>query len=156
MAQPKFEFRLEALLTVRKNVEQEKLRKFAAVQQEIAAQKRMIEQVRDQIVAENRTLTGKELTGKLDMAYIAHEKRYVGNLQVKILMGLQKLAGMEQSLVTARAELLEAARQRKVIEKLREKQLARWRAELDRKETAQMDEIGTQLTIRRAAEEAAR
>ena len=155
MAQPRFEFRLEALLTVRKNQEQEKLRVFAAIQQEIAAQKRTIELTRDQIVAENRTLTGRELTGKLDMAYIAHEKRYVGNLQMRIIMSLQKLAVMEQKLAGARAELLEAARQRKVIEKLREKQLARWRAELEKKETAQMDEIGTQLTIRRAAEEAA-
>lgn len=155
MAQPRFEFRLESLLTVRRNTEQEKLRKFAKAQQDVAAQKRMIEQTRDQIVAENRALSGRELTGKLDMAYIAHEKRYVGNLQVKILLGLQKLAAMEQVVAAARAELLEAARQRKVIEKLREKQLARWRAELDRKENAQMDEIGTQLTIRRAAEEAA-
>ena len=35
--------------------------------------------------------------------------------------------------------------QRKVMEKLRERQYQRWRAELSRRELAEMDEIGMQL-----------
>jgi flagellar export protein FliJ len=70
---------------------------------------------------------------------------------VKIVLGMQKLAAMETTLNAARAELLAAARDRKVIERLKEKQLARWRAEQERKEAALLDEIGTQLAIRNAA-----
>jgi len=138
----KFEFRLEALLTQRERVEKEKQRRVAAVQQEIQAVMRTIQDIHARIKAENRTLGAKELTGKLDMQYIAHEKRFVGNLQLKAIAEIQKLGGLETALAGARTELLAAARHRKVIEKLREKHLARWRAEQERKEAAQMDEIG--------------
>ena len=144
----RFEFRLEALLAHRQQIEKEKQRRVAAVQQEIQAMVRHIQETQARIAAENRTLGSKELVGSLDMQYIAYEKRFVGNLQVRIVLAMQKLAGMEQQLNGARAELLAAARDRKVIEKLKEKQLARWQAEQDRKEAALMDELGTQLAMR--------
>ena len=82
------------------------------------------------------------------MAYIAHEKRYVGNLHVRIALTMQRLAEVEKTLAAARAGLLAAAKCRKVIEKLRERQFARWRYEQDRKEAAELDEIGTQIALR--------
>lgn len=156
MAVARFHFKLEALLTHRQQVEKEKQRKLAVIQQEIQALTRQLQETQARIAAENRTLTATQLTGSLDMQYIAHEKRYVGNLHVKIVLGMQQLAAMEPKLSLARAELLAAARDRKVIEKLRENQLARWRAEQDRKESALMDEIGTQLARRHSLEETAR
>lgn len=150
MAVAKFHFKLEALLAHRQQVEKEKQRKLAAVQSEMQAVTRQLQETHARIAAENKSLTASHLTGKLDMQYIAHEKRFVGNLQIKILLGMQKLAAMEKTLAAARAELLAAARDRKVIEKLKEKQLARWRAEQDRKEAALMDEIGTQIALRNA------
>src|SRR3954471_15513935 len=151
MPSPRFKFRLEALLTHRQQVEKEKQRRVAQVQQEVQAVVRGIQETQARISTENRTLGAKELTGRLDMQYIAHEKRFVGALLVKISLAMQKLAGMEQVLAAARAELLAVARARKVIEKLRDKQLERWRTEQDRKEAANMDEIATQLAIRQGA-----
>ena len=150
----RFDFKLEALLTHREHVEKDAQRRMAKIQQEIQALVRQIQETRTRIVAEDRTLGTKELTGVLDMQYIAHEKRFVGNLHIKVMLSMQKLAGMEQSLNSARAELLAAARARKVIEKLKEKQFARWKLEQDRKESAAMDEIGTQLVIRNLAQQA--
>jgi flagellar FliJ protein len=147
----RFEFRLEALLTHRRQVEKDKQRRVAIVQQEIQVIVRQIQETQARIVAENRTLGAKELTGPLDMQYIAHEKRFVGNLHVKIVLAMQKLAAVEQTLAGARAELLAAARDRKVIEKLREKQWARWRADQERKEAAVIDEIGTQIAMRQGS-----
>lgn len=149
---PRFKFRLEALLTHRQQVEKEKQRRVAQLQQEVQAVVRGIQEAQARISAENRTLGVKELTGKLDMQYIAHEKRFVGALQMKISLAMQKLAGLEQTLAAARAELLTAARARKVIEKLKDKQFQRWRAEQERKEAAGMDEIATQLALRNVTE----
>ena len=70
---------------------------------------------------------------------------------MKIALTLQLLSATEKKLAVARVELLAAARNRKVIEKLKEKQLARWRAEQDRKEADLLDELGTQLTLRQQA-----
>jgi len=149
----RFKFRLAALLTHRQQVEKEQQRRVAQIQQEIQAVVRHIQETQTRIAAENRTLGVRELTGRLDMQYIAHEKRFVGALAVRISLAMQKLAGLEQTLAAARAELLAAARARKVIEKLRERQWARWRMELERKEAAVIDEIGTQLAVRQGAEE---
>jgi flagellar FliJ protein len=148
MAQPRFEFRLEALLEHRRRLEKDEQRKVAVIQQEAAALVRQIQDAQAQIVAQNRTLATEKLVGVLDLQYIAHEKRFVGNLHLRVLLTMQKLAGVEKKLAAARAELLKAARARKVIEKLREKQFQRWLAELERKDAAAMDEIGTQLAIR--------
>jgi flagellar FliJ protein len=156
MAQRKFHFRLEALLTHRTMVEKEKQRRVSQIQQEIQSFVRQLQEAQERIQLENRNLSAHELVGKLDMQFIAHGKRYVGNLHVKIILGMQKLSGMEQMLAGARAELLEAARSRKVIEKLKEKQLIRWRAEQDRKEAALLDEIGTHLSLRQQREIAER
>ncbi len=154
MAQPKFVFRLEALLDHRKMIEKEHQRKVAAIQQQCQALVVQINQAQQQIAEQNRALADQQLLGSLDMQYISHEKRFVGNLHMRIVLTMQKLAALEQTLAAARAELLEAARSRKVIEKLREKQQRRWLEELERKDAAAMDEIGTQLALRHAAEEA--
>ena len=149
---PRFHFKLEALLTHRRQIEKEKQRRVAQVQQEILVVRRHIQEAQALIHTENQSLGAKELTGRLDMQYIAHEKRFVGALTVRIVLALQKLAGLEQVLAAARADLLAAARARKVIEKLREKQYARWRLELERKEAAVIAEIGTQLAVRRGGD----
>jgi flagellar FliJ protein len=146
-----FEFRLEALLTHRAQIEKDKQRRLAQVQQQIQAVVRKIQEAETRIREENRTLGAKELTGALDMQYIAHEKRFVGALTMRIVLARQEIAALEQTLMAARKELLTAARARKVIEKLKERQLARWRQEQERKESAVMDEIGTQLAVRSAS-----
>lgn len=137
----RFEFRLEALLGVRRAAEKEKQRLVGAARQEIQALFRLIQDIQARISAENRSLGARELTGRLDMQYIAHEKKFVANLQMKAAAEMKKLSGLEQALAAARAELLTATRARKVIEKLRERHLARWRAEQDRREAAEMDDI---------------
>jgi len=156
MAVARFHFPLEALLTHRLHVEKEKQRKLAEVQNEITTLTRQLQETHARIAAENRSLTANQLTGTLDMQYIAYEKRYVGNLHVRIILGMQKLVALESKLAAARAELLAAARDRRVIEKLKEKQLARWREAQNKKEAALMDEIGTQLSLRHSAESAER
>ncbi len=153
MAQPKFHFRLEALLEHRRQIEKDQQRHLAVAQQEIQKLFAIIQAAQQRIVAENRALTTTQLTGNLDMAAIAFGKRYVGNLHMQIALTAQKLGAAEQKLAVARAGLLEAAKARKVIEKLREKQHARWLEELERKDAAQMDEIGTQIAMREALAE---
>jgi flagellar FliJ protein len=144
----RFVFPLEALMEHRLQIEKEKQRKVAEIHQQAQLIVRQIQETQARIAAENKTLTTEKLTGTLDMLYIAHEKKFVGNLHVKIVLAMQKLAGVEQTLAAARAELLTAAKSRKIIEKLKEKQLAKWRAEQERIDAALMDEIGTQLAVR--------
>jgi len=56
----------------------------------------------------------------------------------------------------AQAALAEAAKQRKIIEKLKEKSFERWRADVARKEMMETDEIAMQMSYRNAVEDEAR
>jgi len=152
MAEPRFNFRLAPLLEHRKHLERDRKRKVAEIQQEINRLVSKVQSAQQAIAGENFTLTSERLAGKLDMAYISHQKRYVGSLQMLIMVTLQQMAAIERTLQAARKELLDAARARKVIEKLRERQFQRWLAEQNKKEAATIDEIGTQLAVRRMIE----
>ncbi len=138
---------------MRKEAEKEKQRKVGRIMQEeseIMAKIRGMEQtIRDQ----TRFLATQKLTGTLDLTYITQGKVYVGNLNLRIIQAVQQLAAVKQRLKLAQAELLDAARAKKVLEKLKEKQYRRWQEDLARKEAAFMDEIGTQLALRRMNEE---
>lgn len=149
MAQPRFDFPLQPLLEHRKQLERDKQLAVAAVQARINKLVAKIEGAQQAIAGENFRLTTEQLAGALDMAYIANQKRYVGSLRMLIASTAQQLAGVEREMAAARAELLEAAKARKVIEKLRDKQHQRWLDEQNRKEAAALDEIGTQLAIRK-------
>lgn len=150
MATPRFEFRLEVLLQHRLRIEKERQQKVAEIQQQVQLIVREIQEAQARIAEENKTLAAQKLIGVLDMQYIAHEKKFVGNLHMKVVMSMQRLMGVEKQLNAARAQLLIAAKSRKILEKLKEKQHALWLTELERKEAAMLDEIGTQNAIRQA------
>src|SRR4051812_8993345 len=92
-------------------------------------------------------LRTNRLTGQLDMAFLAAHRRYVLAMQRKALELAQKMAAQQLVVDAARARLAEAAKQRKIIEKLRERQHDRWKAELSRKELEQLQEVNMQLAL---------
>jgi flagellar export protein FliJ len=67
-----------------------------------------------------------------------------------------KIVAAQRDVHVARASLAEAAKHRMVLDKVREKQQARWREELDRKELAQLDEVGMQMSVQRMLDQAER
>jgi flagellar FliJ protein len=148
----RFDFKLESLLELRRQTEQQRQLAVAKVQQQIDGLRRQIQQTQIAIAKQNRTLVVEKLLGRLDLSYIANEKRFVGNLQILIAQTYKKLVAAEQEMIAARGKLMEAAIARKVIEKLREKQFGRWKLEQDRKEAAAADELGTQVALRNVIE----
>jgi flagellar export protein FliJ len=60
----------------------------------------------------------------------------------------QKMALVQREIDRARSALGEAAKQRKIIEKLRERQLQRWKMQRTRAENEELDDIGMQLAYR--------
>jgi flagellar protein FliJ len=87
------------------------------------------------------------------MAFLTAHRRFLNATQRQAIMIAQKMAGIQQKIEEARKHLLEAAKQRKIVEKLREKQFERWKAESQRKEMLAADEAATQFSFARAGEE---
>ncbi len=143
---PKFVFQLEGALRQRKQLERMKQRELAV---QVAEMNRLTEQLR-QLESTVQTATSdvrtNRLTGVLDMAFLAGHRRFMIATQRQSMQMVQRMALQQKQIDEARSVVAEAAKQRKIIEKLREKQFERWKTELSRKELADADEVAMQLS----------
>ena len=140
-----FRFQLEGVLRHRKNIERDRQRRVALIQNQmnqLQAELRRLDQEAQDATAE---LRGSRLTGTLDMSYLAAQRRYMAAVQRKAMSVVQRMALVQRDLDEARKALAEAAKRRKVMEKLRERYFQRWLEALNKKEMDAMDEIGMQL-----------
>jgi len=150
---PRFEFKLEGVLKHRCNVEHQRQRELALVQgrmQTLQDQLRKLDLAVRQSTADLRR-TG--LVGRLDMSYLAAHRRFMISMQKQAVTLAQKIALEQRHVDEARLALAEASKQRKIVEKLREKLLQRWLEALNKRELEQTDEIGMQLAVRRLRED---
>ena len=149
----KFVFQLHAVLRHREIVEQEKQRAFAAAAAAVTAAKGELKRLDESVQQALADLRANHLTGSLDLSFLAAHRRFMLAMQRQGLVLMQKLQEAQKKVDAAQAELAEAAKQRKIIEKLRERQLARWAAEVNRKEAAQLDEVATQMTYQNSVDD---
>jgi flagellar FliJ protein len=141
----RFVFRLETVLRQRKRAEQEAQRELAHRQAKLVGLQNDLQSLDQALRKASEDVRDNHLTGTLDLNFLTAHRRFVNAMQRQGLNLVQKIASAQRSVDEARGLLAEAAKQRKVIEKLREKQFARWNDEQARKETAAMDEIGSQI-----------
>ena len=143
---PKFKFQLEGALRQRKQLERMKQREMAIVQAEMNRLQEQLRALDSTVQTATADVRTNRLTGVLDMAFLAGHRRFMIATQRQSMELVQKMALVQRQLDEARAAVAEAAKQRKIIEKLREKQFERWKAELSRKELAEQDEVSMQLS----------
>jgi flagellar FliJ protein len=141
-----FRFKLEAVLRHRTLIEREKQRLYALA---LAAFK----ELEDQLKALNQTMQTSNddirqnrLVGRLDIGFITAHRRFLLGMQRKAIELVAAMNKAQQEVDRTRQALAEAAKARKVLEKLRETQKQRWQEELSRKEMIAADEVAMQLT----------
>jgi flagellar FliJ protein len=83
------------------------------------------------------------LVGRVDLTRVGQFARYSGHAATRARQIVVKLAGLEKQIEDARQALLDATKQRKSLELLRDKHEAQWRYEQDRRETNELDELAT-------------
>ena len=149
---PRFKFQLEGVLEHRKNLEEEKQRALAGLLAEMQRLKNDLAELDQSARVAVADLRENRLTGQLDLSYLAAHRRFTGSVQRKALALVQKMALVQREIDQARAALAEAAKQRKIIEKLRERQLERWTSQQHRQEMDELDDIGMQLAFRQLGE----
>src|SRR5438034_4362874 len=145
---PKFIFNLEGVLRQRKHVERQKQRELALRLHALSEAEAELGRMRESVAKSNDELRQNHLTGALDMSFLSAHRRFLLAMQRQSIAIAQKIAAAQQQVDEARKAVAEAAMQRKIIEKLREKHHQRWLDELNRKELVEQDEIGMQLSYR--------
>ncbi|MEM7626406.1 MAG: flagellar export protein FliJ [Planctomycetota bacterium] len=144
---PKFSFRYEALLRHRRNIEDRCQRRLA---EHVRTQMIMTEQLRgmQQSIVDSKRDLGGALVGKIDLSRVGEFTRFNAQSAVRGRQLVQRLAELEPQIDSARQQLLRATQQRKALELLRERDLEQWRRDMDRKETAELDELSAQAYTR--------
>lgn len=142
---PKFVFQLDGVLRQRTHVEQQRKRELAAVQTQMAALDAELRALDASVRAAEDDLRQNRLVGRIDLAFLAAHRRYAFAMQRKAMGVAQKMAGVQVQLDKAQRNLAEAAKQKKILGKLRERRFARWREEIERRDLVEMDEIAMRL-----------
>jgi flagellar protein FliJ len=141
----KFIFKLDGVLRHRQNIEHQRKRELAVIQTQMTALDNELRAMDASVRASVDDLRNNRLIGKLDLAFLAAHRRFALAMQRKAIGIAEKMAAVQVQVDRAKRNLHEASKQRKILEKLRERLLMRWREELERKDVAEMDEIAMRL-----------
>ncbi len=139
----RFTFRFDTMLKVRRQREDQHKRV-------VAGRLRQITQVHEQIGAIDRQIqdeigavrAGQE-AGTIDIQQVMRHRSWLSHLHRGSLEAEGRLRFLEARLAQERAVLTEAVKQRRILDKLKERQWRRYRQEEDRRETRESDELTT-------------
>ena len=102
-----------------------------------------------QMISESKRELSESLTGKIEINRVAEFASYSGQTTLRGHHLVVKMAELEKHITVARKRLLEATKERKALELLRDKQRDEWMYEQNRKEVNELDEIATQKFARK-------
>ncbi len=137
----KYRFRLEPLLNVRKHVEKQRQKELASAVLQVGFQKAHLDNLaakRVETTESQRQIQG----GKLSVYQLQTYSRYFVLLKKETLAGQELLRGFERDADNKRRKLIEAAKQRKIYEKLKETQQTKFYKTFSDAEKKEADEIG--------------
>ncbi len=142
-----FRFRFEILLAHRRREEER-------CQRELATQLRKQMVMRGQLssmqtdIDEARRDLGGALVGAVDLTAVRGFTRFTAQTTVRGRQLVERLAQLEHLIAYARKQLMEAVRQRKALDTLRERDREAWQMEQRQAEQAQLDEQAAQAWAR--------
>lgn len=148
----RFRFRLETVQRLRKQARDAQRRAVAEAAQAVGAIEdrilRLTLQLNDTLDGARETLR----TGRLDLASLRGHELYRGWVHRRIAESYTELACRRSELDVERAKLVEASKQLKVIEKLRERRWRGYLTDVAREEQVTGDEAAVQAYLRRRRE----
>lgn len=133
---------------MKKQAEEEKKRIVGSLTSEINTYQQQALEINQMIIEQGNVLKQKLSCGDVDTGWITYYQRYVTDMRREISRKIQKVAEIQKKLQRARIELANAAKETKMLEKLKEKQYNEFMANIELKEKKELDEIGGQLYIR--------
>lgn len=143
----RFRFSLQKLLDFRRRQEDEKKADLARVQGRINRQQGLINDLKDR----RKRMAGPrpDAPAVLSARETALRSMLFIGIDGRITSARKKVEGLQPELQQATGAYMEARRNRRVIERLREKKEAEFKQEERRRENRQLSEISEQQYIRR-------
>jgi flagellar export protein FliJ len=137
----KFKFRPEVILKLREQREQMARRNLAQAQSAVTEIQQRMQGLRGQLDDQTAMVRQGVLTGTVDVQYMSLYRRHMMALHRELIHQAQTLQQAAGQLQQARTEVVDASTQRKVMSKLKENLFDRYKAELERQERVELDEM---------------
>lgn len=147
----RFVFRLQPLLRARRRAEQARQRAVAEVVRERLDLEDQLRRRQEQITQGKQAL-GDRLVGMLDVRLLRDQAGATMLYLRKARQLALELAGTHRRLEAAREELIEATKRRRALDLLRDRRFEQWKADLDKADTAALDELAVIAAARRERE----
>lgn len=133
-------FSLETVLTHRKHIEDALQKEYVKGKKELLMEEEALARLEDTALQLLAELQEKQQDGATVSDILLYEG-YLKQISINRGRHIRSIHEMKGRLRQKLSELIEAVKARKILERLKEKELARWRRELDRKEQIFMGEI---------------
>jgi flagellar FliJ protein len=145
----KFQFRPATLLKIRENTRDERRSELADVQRtdaELENRLTRLEKEQEQLRNECRKAVGP---GMLDLSRLVESQRYAVTLRDRQMELIEQRRTLAEEIERRRQALIEADREVRMLEKLRENQLQTHQQHEGRQESKRLDEAALQTTAGR-------
>ena len=142
----KFKFRLESLKKIYEQREEKAKKELALCMRELKLCKNHLSALKSICLSINEDLQKKK-TGKVNMQIVLVTESYLRALKEKINLKNEEKKQIEAQVQVKRLELNEIMKQRKILDKLKEKQLKTYLIEANRLEQKVLDEIATNIFL---------
>ena len=136
----KFVFRLETLLYHRRSIEERERIKFSRIRGELLAELDHLETLQAKH-AETRSELALKKSGECDSREISWFYRFLDRLSLEMAVARERIAQLERELEVQKQIMIEASRDKKMIENLRLKKEKEFLVSLERQEQKSVDEI---------------
>ena len=145
----KFHYRLQTMLKLKEHQERQKQKEHAQALEQVYRQKDKLKAIDS---SRNTALNfqRQRLQSRLSIATMLTCSRYLLKLKGDTMLGREALNGLEREAEKKRLNLVEASKQRKIYEKLKDKQKERFYSEYERRDAIELDEIALTSHAHRA------
>jgi flagellar protein FliJ len=144
----RFHYRLEPLLRIKSHHEKQRQKEHATALMQVLRQKEHLTEIeadRQTTIDHQRAISG----GSVSAYRLQVATRYLLKLKRDTLTGEELLKGLERETERRRLRLLDATKEKKIFEKLKERQRDQFIAEFERAEMKELDEIATRAYVGR-------
>ena len=140
-----FRYSMESVLDYRKNIEEDEKQKFSQLQREYITQDSILKDVEEKSKKAKDSL----FKGKQDTIGLKKLQQYIEFLSQRIQLQKQSLEQLKLDLDGKREEMVFAQRDRKIIEKHKEKSFDQYRNKMEHLEQKNIDELALYVHMRR-------
>lgn len=145
-----FRFALEPVLSYRRQVEEAKKRAFALARRAAQEHHHALQRLFAEESSAKEDLRRME-SSLLDLSEVLAQRRYLTAIARRIAQGREQLQKRTQEQAAARAAYIGASRDRRVLERLRERRWEEYRVRSDREEQKDLDEVAGRMRRPRMA-----